>query len=259
MVSLQSFTRMTHLSHGMVRFLFMTTLRFVLTALLMLLSIHSFGQKKDKMTVVFDVTAEPDSTFTHVQIEVVTDNARENKIRGERKAQTSTDFGDWRSVKMDLSRSAFEGRSVTIRAYTSPWECMALYRDTGVVLNNGQHYAIDLVRDEARWQARMTRASVVFAFPRRNGSVDSSLSKMMLRTYEFEVLRVDVETVRADSALVTFDISADCAVESRRVSVPFAQLRSPVVEQCFGLIQDNLRKWNMRCAPVKDVQQWIYW
>ena len=256
---LQSLTRMTHLRNGPFRSLFMTTLRFALTVLLMQLSVHSFGQKKDDMTIVFDVTAEPDSTFSEIGIEIITDNARENKMRGERKAQSSAGIGQWRSVKMDLSRSAFEGRSVTIRAYTDPSECMALYRDTGVVLNHGDHYSIRLVRDEAQWQARKTRASIVLAFPLELGSIDTSLSKMMLRSAEVEVLRTDVETVRADSALVTFDISADCAVESRRVSVPFAQLRSPLAEQSFELFQSNIRRWNTRCAPMKDVQQWIYW
>ena len=256
---LQSLTRMTHLRNGPFRSSFMTTLRFALTVLLMQLSVHSFGQKKDEMTIVFDVTAEPDSTFSEIGIEIITDNARENKMRGERKAQTSAGIGQWRSVKMDLSRSAFEGRSVTIRAYADPSECMALYRDTGVVLNHGEHYSIRLVRDKAQWQARKTRASIVLAFPREIGSVDTSLSKMMLRTAEVEVFSTDVETVRADSALVTFDISEDCAVESRRVSVPFAQLRSPLAEQSFELLQDNIRRWNTRCAPMKDVQQWIYW
>ncbi|MCB9183236.1 MAG: hypothetical protein H6591_04905 [Flavobacteriales bacterium] len=257
-VPLQSLTRMTHLRRGLCRSPFMTTLRFALTALLMQLSVHSFGQKKDEMTVVFDVTASPDSTMSHLGIEINTDNARENKIRGERKAQTSTGIGEWRSVKMKLSRSAFEGRSVTISAFTDPLECMALYLDTGVVLNDGQHYSIRLVRDEAQWQARKTRASIVLAFPREIGGIDTSLSKMMLRTAEVEVFSTDVETVRADSALVTFDISEDCAVESRRVSVPFAQLRSPLAEQSFELLQDNIRRWNTRCAPMKDVQQWIY-
>ncbi|HMQ76763.1 MAG TPA: hypothetical protein PKE21_06695 [Flavobacteriales bacterium] len=234
-------------------------LRFVLFALLAHLSFSSFCQKKGDMTIVFEVTAEPDSTMDYLQIEIVTDNARENKIRGERKAQTSTGLGDWRTVKMKLSRSAFEGRSVSIRAYTDHTECMALYLDTGVVLNDGEHYAIDLVRDPARWQARKTRASVMFSFPREVGSVDTSLSRMMVRTAEVEVFETDVENVLADSALVVFDISADCAVESRRVSVPFAQLRSPLPDQSFELFQESIRKWNTRCAPVKDVQQWIFW
>ena len=255
---LQSLTRMTHLRHGSGRSPFMVTLRFALTVMLVQLSVHSFGQKKDEMTVVFDVTASPDSTFSEIGIEIITDNARENKIRGERKAQTSTGVGDWRSVKMDLSRSAFEGRSVTIRVFTDPMEYMALYRDTGVVMNDGEHYAIALVRDEVRWQARKTRASVVFAFPQQAGSADTSLSRM-IRTAEVEVFETDVETVRADSALVVFDISADCAVESRRVSVPFAELRSPLAEQCFELFQESIRKWNTRCAPIKDVQQWVLW
>ena len=258
-VPLQSLTRMTHLRNGSYRSPFMATLRFALTVLLMQLSVHSFGQKRDEMTVVFDVTASPDSTMSHLGIEIITDNARENKIRGERKAQTSTGTGEWHSVKMKLSRSAFEGRSVTIDAFTDPLECMALYRDTGVVLNDGQHYAIAMVRDEARWQARKTRASVMFAFPRQVGIVDTSLSKAMIRTAEVEVFETDVENVRADSALVVFDISSDCAVESRKVSVPFAQLRSPLAEQCFELFQESIRKWNTRCAPVKDVQQWVLW
>jgi hypothetical protein len=258
-VPLQSLTRLTHLRYSSCRSTYMTALRFALTLLLVQLSIHSFSQKKDEMTVVFDVTAEPDSTFSEVTIEIITDNKRENKIRGERKAQTSTEIGDWRSVKMELSRSAFEGRSVTIRAFTDPSEGMALYRDSGVVLNDGQHYAIALVRDEARWQARKTRASVRFAFPRQVESPDTSLSQMMLRASEVEVFETDVETVLADSALVIFDISADCAVESWRVSVPFSQLRSPLTEQCFGLIQANIRRWNTSCAPFKDVQQWIFW
>jgi hypothetical protein len=256
---LQSLTRNAHFPNGVERSSFMMTLRFVLFALLAQLSFSSFCQKKGDMTIVFEVMAEPDSTMDHLQIEIVTDNVRENKMRGERKAQTSTGVGDWRSVKMDLSRSAFEGRSVTIHAYTDPSKCMSQYRDSGVVLNDGQHYAIALFRDEARWKARKTRASVMFAFPRQMGSVDTSFSKMMLRTSEVEVFETDVETVRSDSALVIFDINADCVVESRRVSLPFAQLRSPLAEQSFELLQDNIRRWNTRCAPIKDVQQWIYW
>ncbi|MGV9012648.1 MAG: hypothetical protein ACOH13_08655 [Flavobacteriales bacterium] len=258
-VPLQSLTRNTYFRIETTRLRFMVSPRFALVVLLTHLSLLSFCQKKDEMTIVFDVTAEPDSTLSEIGIEIVTDSARENKIRGERKAQTSTGIGEWHSVKMKLSRSAFEGRSVTIRAFTDPLECMALYRDTGVVLNDGKHYAINMVRDEAKWQARKTRASLTIAFPRQVGSVDSSLSRMMLRRTQVDVFETDVETVQSDSALVTFDISPDCVIEARRLTVPFSQLRTTLIDQYFDQLQENLARWNTGCVPMKNVQQWIFW
>jgi len=138
-------------------------------------------------------------------------------------------------------------------------ECMALYSDTSVVLEDGQHYAIDLVRDEDRWQARKTRASMMFAFPRQAERIDTTLSRMMVRCVEVEVFKTDVETVMADSALIAFDISADCEVEARKVLVPFVQLRSALTDQCLDKLQESLERWNTACTPAKDVQQWVYW
>jgi hypothetical protein len=242
-----------------MRWSFMLSTRVGLVVLLLQVHVLSFGQKKGDMTVVFDVTATPDSTMSSLGIQIVTDDERENKIRGKREASSSAGPSEWRSVKMKLAKSAFEGRTVTIRAYTDPMECMALYRDTSVVLEDGQHYAIDLVRDEDRWQARKTRASMMFAFPRQAEGIDTTLSRMMVRSVEVEVFETDVETVLADSALISFDISADCGIEARKVLVPFAQLRSALTDQCFDKLQDSLRRWNTGCAPTKDVQQWIYW
>lgn len=241
------------------RWSFMVTARFALLLLLMHLSAISFGQKRGLMTVVFDVTATPDSTMSSLGIQIATDNPRENKIRGKREAHSSSGPKDWRSVKMKLARSDFEGRTVTIKAYTDPALCMSSYRDSGVVLVDGQHYAIDLVRNEAKWQARKTRASMMFAFPRQTASIDTALARMLLRRVDFEVFETDAETVLIDSALVAFDISADCTVQSRKVSVPFTQLQSSLTDQYFEKLQDDLTRWNTGCIPTKDVRVWIKW
>ena len=247
------------LRKAQVRWSFMSTARFGLIMLFLQLHVLSFGQKKGDMTVVFDVTATPDSTMSSLGIQIVTDNERENKIRGKREASSSAGLSEWRSVKMRLAKSAFEGRTVTIRAYTDPMECMALYRDLSVLLEDGQHYAIALVRDEDRWQARKTRASMMFTFPRQAQSIDTTLSRTMVRSVEVEVFKTDVETVFADSALIAYEISADCTVGAREVLVPFTQLRSALTDQCFEKLQHSLRQWNTGCTPAKDVQQWIYW
>jgi hypothetical protein len=237
----------------------MSTVRLGLIVLLSQLPMLSFGQPKGDMTIVFDVTATPDSTMSLLGIQITTDDPRENKIRGQREARGSAGPSDWRSVKMRLPRSSFEGRTVTIEAYANHPECMIPIRDTGVVLVDGQHYPIDFVRDEAKWQARKTRASVSFSFPRQAAYNDTTLSRSMMRSVEVEVFETDVETVMADSALIAFDIGADCEVKARRVLVPFVQLRSELAEQCFEMLQGSMKQWNTGCTPTQDVQQWIYW